>query len=206
MRCRRRPPCSATPTWPAWRPAKRPASCPKCSAGWRSFSARKFACAATVRTLLAYPVLLAGVSSLVVIGLVTFVLPKFVDIFSQFEVPLPVVTQVVVAMSDVLRTARLDLAAAGARRVCRADRVARRRGRAQALGRRHAQHADPPRHHARVLHRPHVSLAGPDDRKRRAAAGRLEAHAQLDSQHPVPPAVRRSWRSRFSTAAGWPIR
>jgi type II secretory pathway component PulF len=58
---------------------------------------------ATVRTLLAYPILLAGVSSIVVIGLVTFVLPKFVDIFSQFEVPLPVLTQVVVAMSDVMR-------------------------------------------------------------------------------------------------------
>ena len=59
---------------------------------------------ATIRTLLAYPVLLAGVSSLVVIGLVTFVLPKFVDIFTQFEVPLPALTQVVVAMSEVLRT------------------------------------------------------------------------------------------------------
>ena len=58
---------------------------------------------ATIRTLLAYPFLLAGVSSLVVVGLVTFVLPKFVDIFSQFEVPLPVITQIVVAMSDVLR-------------------------------------------------------------------------------------------------------
>ena len=44
---------------------------------------------ATVRTLLAYPLLLSGVSSLVVIGLVTFVLPKFVDIFAQFEVALP---------------------------------------------------------------------------------------------------------------------
>ena len=36
---------------------------------------------ATIRTLLAYPILLSGVSSLVVMGLVTFVLPKFVDIF-----------------------------------------------------------------------------------------------------------------------------
>jgi type II secretory pathway component PulF len=58
---------------------------------------------ATIRTLLAYPVLLASVSSLVVLGLVTFVLPKFVDIFSQFEVPLPALTQVVVAASEVLR-------------------------------------------------------------------------------------------------------
>jgi type II secretory pathway component PulF len=58
---------------------------------------------ATVRTLLAYPLLLTGVSSLVVLGLVTFVLPKFVDIFGQFEVSLPVITQVVVAISDVMR-------------------------------------------------------------------------------------------------------
>lgn len=58
---------------------------------------------ATVRTLLAYPLLLTSVSSLVVIGLVTFVLPKFVDIFGQFEVALPMITQVVVSISDVLR-------------------------------------------------------------------------------------------------------
>jgi type II secretory pathway component PulF len=57
----------------------------------------------TIRTLLAYPVLLAGVSSLVVLGLVTFVLPKFVDIFGQFEIALPVLTQVVVAVSDTMR-------------------------------------------------------------------------------------------------------
>ncbi len=59
---------------------------------------------ATIRTLLAYPVLLSGVSSLVVIGLVTFVLPKFVDIFAQFDVPLPVITRVVVASSGMLST------------------------------------------------------------------------------------------------------
>ncbi len=58
---------------------------------------------ATVRTLLAYPVVLSVVSSLVVIGLVTFVLPKFVDIFSQFDVTLPAITRVVVATSDLLR-------------------------------------------------------------------------------------------------------
>ncbi len=58
---------------------------------------------AAIRTLLAYPILLASVSSIVVFGLVTFVLPKFVDIFSQFEIPLPVLTQLVVAISTVLR-------------------------------------------------------------------------------------------------------
>jgi type II secretory pathway component PulF len=59
---------------------------------------------ATIRTLLAYPVLLACVSSLVVFGLVTFVLPKFVDIFSQFEIPLPTITRIVVSVSDFLRS------------------------------------------------------------------------------------------------------
>jgi type II secretory pathway component PulF len=58
---------------------------------------------ATVRTLLAYPILLSCVSSLVVVGLVTFVLPKFVDIFGQFEMTLPILTQVVVGISEVLR-------------------------------------------------------------------------------------------------------
>src|SRR3989304_4191833 len=50
---------------------------------------------ATIRTLLAYPILLSSVSLLVTIGLVGFVLPKFADIFDQFEVPLPALTQVV---------------------------------------------------------------------------------------------------------------
>ena len=58
---------------------------------------------ATIRTLLAYPILLATISSLVVTGLVIFVLPRFQKIFEQFEVPLPMVTQVLVAFSDTLR-------------------------------------------------------------------------------------------------------
>jgi type II secretory pathway component PulF len=58
---------------------------------------------ATIRTLLAYPILLASISSLVVCGLVGFVLPKFEKIFQQFEVPLPTITQVIVAFSVVLR-------------------------------------------------------------------------------------------------------
>lgn len=58
---------------------------------------------ATIRTLLAYPILLATVSSAVVSGLVIFVLPRFQEIFEQFEVPLPAVTQVLVAVSDVVR-------------------------------------------------------------------------------------------------------
>ncbi len=58
---------------------------------------------ATIRTLLAYPILLSTISSAVVTGLVLFVLPRFQKIFEQFEVPLPAVTQVLVAVSDVIR-------------------------------------------------------------------------------------------------------
>lgn len=57
----------------------------------------------TIRTLLAYPVLLAGVSSLVVLGLVGFVLPQFQGIFTQFEMPLPRLTLIVIAGSKTLR-------------------------------------------------------------------------------------------------------
>jgi type II secretory pathway component PulF len=59
---------------------------------------------ATIRTLLAYPILLSTISSFVVIALVTFVLPKFQAIFSQFDIPLPAITQVIVAISVVLRS------------------------------------------------------------------------------------------------------
>jgi len=57
---------------------------------------------ATIRALLAYPILLATISSVVVSGMVIFVLPRFQKIFEQFEVPLPAITQVLVAFSDVL--------------------------------------------------------------------------------------------------------
>ncbi len=57
----------------------------------------------TIRTLLAYPVLLASVSSLVLSALVLFVLPQFAKIFEQFEMPLPVITQMLLGVSLELR-------------------------------------------------------------------------------------------------------
>jgi len=45
---------------------------------------------------------LSCVSSIVVVGLVTLVLPKFVVIFTQFELPLPALTQFVVGLSDLM--------------------------------------------------------------------------------------------------------
>jgi type II secretory pathway component PulF len=47
--------------------------------------------------------LLATISSLVVTGLVIFVLPRFQKIFQDFDVPLPAMTQLLVAFSDIVR-------------------------------------------------------------------------------------------------------
>jgi type II secretory pathway component PulF len=57
----------------------------------------------TLRTLLGYPLLLASVSSLVLAALVFFVLPQFAEIFADFETPLPVMTRLLLAVSEELR-------------------------------------------------------------------------------------------------------
>ena len=57
----------------------------------------------TIRSLMAYPIVLASVSTMVLMGLVFFVLPQFAGIFEQFEVPLPAITQVLLAISGELR-------------------------------------------------------------------------------------------------------
>jgi len=58
----------------------------------------------TLKTLLAYPVMLASVSTLVVFALMFFVLPQFAKVFEQLEVPLPIITQVLIAISTELRS------------------------------------------------------------------------------------------------------
>ncbi|NOZ41151.1 MAG: type II secretion system F family protein [Planctomycetes bacterium] len=56
-----------------------------------------------IRALLTYPVLLLLVSSSVLGALVLFVLPRFTEIFDQYEMPLPVITQFLLAFADELR-------------------------------------------------------------------------------------------------------
>ncbi len=56
-----------------------------------------------IRALLTYPVLLLLVSSSVLGSLVLFVLPKFTAIFAQYDMPLPVITQFLLAFADELR-------------------------------------------------------------------------------------------------------
>lgn len=59
---------------------------------------------ATMRNLMTYPVVLTTVSLSVLCGLVFFVLPQFADVFSQFDVPLPIMTQILIDVSAELRS------------------------------------------------------------------------------------------------------
>ena len=56
-----------------------------------------------VRTLMAYPIVLSTVSFSVLCGLVFFVLPTFAGIFGDYEIPLPVLTQILIDVSSELR-------------------------------------------------------------------------------------------------------
>lgn len=56
-----------------------------------------------IRTMLAYPIMLGSVSSLVLAALIFFVLPQFAQIFKQFDMPLPIVTQLLIGFASELR-------------------------------------------------------------------------------------------------------
>lgn len=55
-----------------------------------------------VKTALVYPIALAFVASGVLIFLLTYFIPKFTGIFQQFGEKLPLLTRIVIAISDVL--------------------------------------------------------------------------------------------------------
>jgi type II secretory pathway component PulF len=57
----------------------------------------------SIRTMMAYPLLLTSVSGMVILGLVFFVLPTFASIFEQYDTPLPWITRMLLAMSMELR-------------------------------------------------------------------------------------------------------
>ncbi len=58
----------------------------------------------TLRTLLAYPLLLTSVSTLVIAALVFFVLPQFAGVFKQLDLTLPIITRVLIGVSVELRS------------------------------------------------------------------------------------------------------
>lgn len=53
----------------------------------------------SIKSLLTYPVLLVIISSSVIATLVVFVLPRFAEIFAQYEMELPIVTQMLIGLS-----------------------------------------------------------------------------------------------------------
>ena len=57
-----------------------------------------------LRTLLAYPLMLIGISMLVITALVFFVLPQFAGVFKQLDIPLPAITALLINVSSELRT------------------------------------------------------------------------------------------------------
>lgn len=58
----------------------------------------------TIRGMLVYPLLLTVVSLAVVTTLVIFVLPRFATIFEQYEIALPLVTQLLMGMANEARS------------------------------------------------------------------------------------------------------
>ncbi len=58
----------------------------------------------TLRTLLAYPIVLASIATLVIFALMFLVLPQFAGVFKQLDIPLPVITRLLIGMSTEIRS------------------------------------------------------------------------------------------------------
>ncbi|MEM7455371.1 MAG: type II secretion system F family protein [Planctomycetota bacterium] len=58
---------------------------------------------ASIRKVLIYPLILIVVSTMVLSGLVLFVLPQFAGVFEEFDTPLPFITQCLIDLSGELR-------------------------------------------------------------------------------------------------------
>ncbi len=59
-----------------------------------------------VRSAMTYPVLVLLVATGIVIGLVTFIIPRFIDLFSEFDVDMPFMTRTVMSVSDFMTGTR----------------------------------------------------------------------------------------------------
>ncbi len=55
-----------------------------------------------IKAAMTYPVLVCVVAFLIVTGLVTLVVPKFIDIFKDFKVEMPVMTQILISTSKFM--------------------------------------------------------------------------------------------------------
>lgn len=55
---------------------------------------------AKIRSALTYPIIVAVIAVAVIIVLMMFVVPKFVEILTEFDVPLPIFTKILIAISN----------------------------------------------------------------------------------------------------------
>jgi type IV pilus assembly protein PilC len=55
-----------------------------------------------IKAAMTYPVLVMIVAFIIVTGLVTFIVPKFIDIFKDFKVEMPVMTQILISTSKFM--------------------------------------------------------------------------------------------------------
>lgn len=58
---------------------------------------------AKIKSALAYPIVIASVATIVVIGMMTFIVPTFIKIFQDMNAPLPLPTKMLVAVSGFTR-------------------------------------------------------------------------------------------------------
>jgi type IV pilus assembly protein PilC len=55
-----------------------------------------------IKAAMTYPVLVMIVAFVIVTGLVTFIVPKFIDIFKDFDVEMPMMTQILISVSKFM--------------------------------------------------------------------------------------------------------
>ena len=85
------------------RPARRRESSTSCSTVSPTRSRRRRKIKRRVKGAMMYPIMVLSFATLVLIGMLLFLVPIFVNIFSQLGGDLPMLTQIVVTASDFLR-------------------------------------------------------------------------------------------------------
>ena len=53
-----------------------------------------------IKAAMTYPVLVMFVAFVIVTGLVVFIVPKFIEIFKDFDVEMPMMTQILITVSE----------------------------------------------------------------------------------------------------------
>ncbi len=62
-----------------------------------------------VKSAMTYPVIVMSFAILIVVGLVTFIVPKFIALFKDFDVPMPAATQLLINISNFMTNPVNDL-------------------------------------------------------------------------------------------------